>query len=119
MGALYGADARAFALGRINGHGEVGFVLRAVVAHHQWQLQLSRTFIGDGHTDQTAGFTGKERDNFRCGRFRGDNQVTLVFAVFVIHQDDHFSGADIIEDIRDATQCHVLFSSVPRVSCIR
>ena len=84
-------------LGGIDRHGEIGLMLRAVIAHHQWYVQLARALRHDGHANQTAGLCGKKIDDFWRYFLRRDNQVTLVFAILVIHQDDHPARADIVE----------------------
>ena len=75
MRTLHRTDTGALAFRRVDGHGEVGFVLGAVVAHHQGQLQLTRAFLGDGHTNQAAGLTGEKRNDFRV--FRVDRFKTI------------------------------------------
>ena len=95
--ALCRADPRPDLLGGIDRYGEIGLMLRAVIPHHQRYIQLSRALRHDRHANQTAGLRGKKIDDLWRDFFRCDDQVTLVFSIFVIHQDDHAARADIVE----------------------
>ena len=92
---------------RIDRYGEVGLVLRAVVTHHQWDAQLPCTICGNGHTNQTAGLTGKEVDNFWRDFLGSDYKVSLVFPVLIIHEDDHLTFANVVQDIWNGIEGHL------------
>ena len=72
-------------------------MLGTVIAHHQGQIQLSRPLRRDRHADQAAGFCGEEVDDLRRRFLCGDDQVALVLTVLIVHEDDHTTGADVIE----------------------
>ena len=38
--------------------------------------------------------------------FRGDNQVALVFAVLIVHDDDHAPLTQVLDDFFSGVQCH-------------
>lgn len=40
-----------------------------------------------------------EGDGLRRGELRREHQVSFVFAVFVIDENDHFAGAEVCEDV--------------------
>ena len=101
MRALGGTDARSDLLGCIDRYGEVGFVLRAIVAHHQGQIKLPCSLRSDGHANQAAGLGRKKINNFWRDFFSRDDQVTLIFSILVIHQDDHAAGTDVVEERGD------------------
>ena len=86
-------------MGCINRYSEVGFVLRAIVAHHKGDAQLARALRRDGHTDKTAGFAREEVDNLRSYFLRRNHEITLVFTVLVIHKNDHLSFANIVQNV--------------------
>ena len=92
---------------RIDRYGEVGLVLRAVVTHHKRDAQLPCTICGDGHANQTAGLTGKEVDNFWRDFLGSDYKVSLVFPVLIIHEDDHLTFANVVQDIWNGIEGHL------------
>ena len=99
MSSLLSAHTRANSMRGINRHREVGFMLRAIVAHHKGNTQLARAFRRDGHTDKAAGFACEEVDNLRSYFLCRNHEITLVFTVLVIHKNDHLSFANIVQNV--------------------
>ena len=99
VGALSRADTGTNRIGGIDRHRKVGLVLRSIISNHEWDAELARPLRSDWHTDQTAGFTGEEIDDFRRDFLGGDDQITLVLAVLVVHQDDHLAITDVVKDV--------------------
>ena len=91
----------------IDRYGEVGFVLRAVVTHHQWYAQLSRALCGDRHANQTASLTGEEVDNLWRDFLGSNYEVSLVFPVLIIHEDDHLTFANVVQNIWNGIEGHL------------
>ena len=105
-GAVGGADAGGNAFGGFYGDGEGGVVGR-VVAPRLWpEFELVVARLGDGEADEAAPVFRHEVDGFGGDVFGGDDQVAFVFAVFVIHEDDHFADADVVDDFRGGVQGH-------------
>ena len=71
---------------------------RGIALHHQRQGQLFTAITRQGHADQAATMAGHEVDIFRTHVAGRHDQVTLVFAVLVIHQDDHATVANILDN---------------------
>ena len=105
-GAVGGTDAGGDAFGGFYRDGEGGVVGR-VVAPRLWpEFELVVALLGDGEADEAASVFRHEVDGFGGDVFGGDDQVAFVFAVFVIHEDDHFAGADVVDDFRGGVQGH-------------
>ena len=88
----------------IDGYREVRLVLRPVIAHHEGKVELSCALGRDGHANQSTRLSGKKVNDLGGDFFCGDNEIALVFAVFVIHQDDHAAGTDVVEECGDITK---------------
>ena len=62
---------------------------RAIGLRHQRQAQLIHPRTRHGKADQAARITRHEIDRIRGRELRGDHQIALILAVFIIHQDEH------------------------------
>src|SRR6266480_1083662 len=76
-------------------------VARAVLLDHRPQAQALRMRLGDRHADQAAAVLGKKIDLLRRDEVGGENQVALVLALLVVHQDHDLAGADRRDDAGD------------------
>ena len=63
-------------------------------------------FAGHGHADQAAGEARHEIDVLGGHALGGDNDVALVLAVLVIHEDDHLAGADVFDQFFSGIERH-------------
>lgn len=97
-GAVGGADAGADALGGIHADLKIGAMAFAILLHHAVNAQLLEPFAGGGDADEAAAELGHEIDGGGRGMLAGADEVALVFAVGVVHDDDEFAFADIGED---------------------
>ena len=88
-------------------HREIGAQRRIVVRHHQRQVQLPAFLFGQRQADQAAAVARHEVDCFRRNKVRGLHEVTLVFAVFFINEDDHFAGPHVGDDFGGSADSHV------------
>ena len=95
-------------LRRLDRDREIGRLELVVAVDHQRQAQLTTALLGQGHADQTTAVLGHEVDRLRGGRFRGDDQIALVFTVLIIHDDDHAALAQIFDDFFSSIQCHLV-----------
>src|SRR5947199_393704 len=75
-----GGDAAA----RLDRNRECRPVVRGVVLDHQRQFELVAPLLGHRKADQSATVAGHEVDRLRRHFLRGNAEVTLVLAIFVI-----------------------------------
>ncbi len=95
-GAVVCADAGGAAVtDEIDGDGEGRFVQGGIGIDHEGQVQFFGPFFLDRSTDQAAAVHSHEVDDLRCDGFGGANKIALVFAVFIVDDNDDFSGAQI------------------------
>jgi hypothetical protein len=94
-----GRNAGGHAFRGLNGNGEGGGVLGAVACGHGRQLQEFAALTGQGQADQAAAKAGHEIDGLGCDMVCCQYQVTFVFTVFFIDQDDHAAGTHIGNDV--------------------
>ena len=72
-----------------------GPVLRCVFRGHRTNAQVLQALVGHGETNQSTAEAGHKIDGFGRNFFRGKGEVAFVFPVLVVHDDDHFAGANI------------------------
>jgi hypothetical protein len=102
-GSILGRDACADAVFRagIHAHCEGGLVVVGVAVDHQRQVKLVEPLALHRQADQAAGLGGHEIDLLRRGELRRTDQITLVFAVFVVDHDDRLAIANCSQGIGD------------------
>ena len=66
---------------------------RAIGLRHQRQAQLINPRTRHGKADQATRITRHEIDRIRRRELRGDHQIALILAVFIIYQDEHAPAA--------------------------
>ena len=71
------------------------------------KAQVVETLFGHGQADQAAAVLRHEVDGFGRDLFGGHGEVAFVFAVFVVDDDDHASGADLFQRSWNITKCSV------------
>ena len=94
-------DSGRHTFGGLDRHRKRGPVRARVVVRHLRQTQLVRPRLGDRQANQAARVRDHEVDRFRRHVVGGEDDVALVFAVFVIDQHDHAPGADFLDDFLD------------------
>jgi hypothetical protein len=97
--AVGSGNAGGNALRRFDGNGEIGRTPVMRVADHERQVQLTATFLGQGEADQSAAVTRHEVDVFRTRMHGGHHEVAFVFAVFVVHQNDHATAFYLVNNL--------------------
>ena len=103
-----GGNARGNAARGFDGNREAGLVPGAVVVDHQRQLEKLAALPGQGQADQAAGVFRHEIDVFRAHALRREHEVAFVLAFLVVHYDDHFALADVVDQFRRRIQFHLL-----------
>ncbi len=111
-GAVVRRDAGGDALGRLDGERERRAVRRAVVAHHQRQVELAAARLGQRQADQAAAVLGHEVDRLGGDVFGGQHEVALVLAVLLVDQHDHAAVADVGDDVLDGGKGSHSFSAL-------
>src|SRR5690606_33995054 len=61
---------------------------------------------GEGKTDQAARMGGHEVHVLRADHVGGDDEVTLVLAILVVHEDDHLALTDVFDQFFNGIQFH-------------
>src|SRR5229473_2127634 len=99
--AIEGGDARGHARARVNRLSECGAVLRSVLGAHGTDAQVVEALLGHGEADQAASILGHEVDGFGSDLLGGERDVAFVLAVFVVDDDNHAAGADLLDGSGD------------------
>ena len=81
--------------------GERGAERRLVVAHHHVEAEPLDTVGRHRQANQAARVFGHEVDEFGGGLLSRHAEVALIFALLVIHQDDHMAAAGFLERFLD------------------
>src|SRR5205823_12915263 len=68
---------------------------------YQGQLQLVQASTGQGHADQTTALSRHEVDRLRGNHLGGHDEVPLVLAVLVVHDDDKLTLLDHFDCFTD------------------
>ena len=71
--------------------------LRGILGRHGRKAQVVEALFGHGEADEAASVAGHEVDGFGSDFFGGHGEVAFVLAVFVVNDDDHAAGADLVE----------------------
>ena len=58
----------------------------------------------EGQTNEPPGMCGHEIDGFRGHGFGSDDQVALVFPVFIVYQDHEFPGTNVFKGFVDGIE---------------
>jgi hypothetical protein len=96
--AVSGGNAGRHAFSRFDGNGESRAVLGLVVTCHLNQTELFATRFGQRQADQATAMLGHEIYGISGNVFGGHDQVTFVFTVFFIDQNDHAASLQFGND---------------------
>ena len=94
--AIVGGDSGGHAVVRVDGLGEGGAEVGGVLGRHGTQAKVVEPLLGHGETDQAASVLGHEVDGFGRDLFGGHGEIAFIFAVFVVDDHDHATGADLL-----------------------
>ena len=100
-GAVGGRDAGGGAVAGVDADGEGGALDLGVGRDHQREVELLDPLRGEGHADQPGGVGQEEGDLLRGDRVGGHDQVALVLAVLVVHDDDDLAAPDCLDRVLD------------------
>ena len=95
-GALGGGDSCG-GVYVVNGNGESCFVVVGVVAYHLGQSELLDIVYRHGHTDKTTTVDSHKIYHFGGGILGGTDKVTLVFPIWIVGHQNHFSLTQILQ----------------------
>lgn len=98
VSAVGGTDAGSDAFSGVYSHGKVGAESLAVLRDHAFEMELAGDVEGNGHAEHASAFSDHEVNHLGGDFFRRTNEVALVFAIFVIGDDNHFSGSNVRDD---------------------
>jgi len=93
--AVGGGDAGGHAGGRFDGDRECRAVPGAVARGHRRQLQALAAFARERQADQAAAEARHEVDRLGRDMVGGEHQIALVFAVFLVDEDDHAASGEL------------------------
>jgi hypothetical protein len=103
-GAVVRGDAGADPLACLDGDGERGLEGRLVLGRHQVEAELVAAVGRQGEADQPATVGRHEVDRLGRGELCRQREVALVLAVLGVADDDHASGADVLERLLDRAE---------------
>ncbi len=96
-GTIPGADARGRPAARVDGFAEGSAKCRRISRRDWLQIEGIAALLGKREADQAAPVFGHEIDGFGRDFFRRHGQIAFVFAVFVVHQDNHAALANFLD----------------------
>jgi len=104
--AVGGRDAGGDTRGSLDGHGEGGTVLGAVAPGHGRQLQAFAMLARQCQADQAAAVPGHEVDGLGRDQIGRQHEITFVFTVFLVNQDDHAAGRQLGDQLGNGGDGH-------------
>ncbi len=93
-----GADPGRNAFLGFDRHGEGGLVAAAVGAGHRLEPELVGAVLAEREADQAAPVPGHEIDRVGRRHLRGNDEIALILAAFVVDQDEHPPVARLVDD---------------------
>src|SRR5579875_950285 len=96
-GAIRGADSGGGAAARVNGFAKGRAEGGCIARGHGRKGQGVAALFGEREANEAAAFLGHEVDRLGGDFFGGHGEVAFVFAVFVVHEDNHAALADFFE----------------------
>src|SRR5579883_1069079 len=73
---------------------------------HQRQAQLVAAIARQCKADQPTAVRGHEVDDFWCDFFSGNRQVSFVFTVLIVHNNQDAPGAQLLDRLRNGNEWH-------------
>ncbi len=111
LGTIARADARRHAKAwvGVDGNGERRAKGRGVKVGLAVEAELVALFAGQGETDRPAPVVHDEVHLLRRHRLGRVDEVTLILAILVVHQDDGLAGFKLFQDVGQGRKRHVTF----------
>ena len=108
-GAVVDRDARgAVVAQQVDRHGEGRAQQRGVVLLHHVEPQFVAAFLRQRGAQHAAALLEHEVHDFGRDLLRRDDEVAFVLAVLVVHDDNGFADAEVLDDLLHAIE-HSLF----------
>jgi len=105
VGAVGGGDAGGDAFTGFDCLSKGGSEARGVLLGHGTKAQVVGPLLGESEADEAASVTSHEVDGLGSNEFGGEGEVAFVFAVFVVDDYYHASGAELFECSGDVGEC--------------
>ena len=105
-GTVCRTDAGGDTFSRFNRHRKRRAVHRAIACGHGRQAQVLTTLTRKRQANQATAKLGHEVNGFGTDVVRSQNQITLVFAVLFIDQNDHAASTHISNNFFNWRNCH-------------
>ena len=90
-------DARRHPSAGLDGDREGGAEVGGVLVHHHRKLELIAPLLGQREADQAPALPGHEVDRLGRHLLRGHDEVPLVLAVLVVHDDDEAPLPELLD----------------------
>ena len=107
--AVGSRDARRYPAPCFDRDGERRVFARAVRRTHHRKGQLGDARFGQREADETLAVCGHEVDGVGRGHLTRNDKVSLIFAVFVINQNEHPAISGVVDNGVDRRDGHMLF----------
>jgi hypothetical protein len=91
-------NARSDPFGRFDRYGKIGFHNFTVITDHQRQAQLLTALFGQCQANQSASVPGHEVYVVSSNCLSCHQDIAFIFPVFIVHDHDHFTGLDIVDN---------------------
>ena len=85
----------------VNADGEGCLIGIRIAIHHEREIQFIKAVSLHGETDQSPGFRGHEIDRLRGGELGRTNEISFIFTLLVIHDNDAGTIANVRQSISD------------------
>jgi hypothetical protein len=103
-GAIGRGNAGGHALLGFDRNGEGSLVAGAILARHQWQAELVDARLAERQANQTAAVLGHEVDRVRRRHLRRNDEIPLIFPVFVVDEDEHAAVSRFVDQLLGGRQ---------------
>ena len=106
MRAVRRRDARRDAACRLDRHGEIGAVHRAIDRRHRREIELPSALLGDRHADQSATELRHEVDRLGRNAIGRNDEIAFVLAILFVDENDDAPFAKVSDDVLDRCDRH-------------
>src|SRR5450759_909473 len=107
-GAVMSGSARGRDVLGVDAHAERGAEPARVALDHGCNAELVESPRDDRHADEARTGAGHDADVLWSDQLRSHDEVALVFAVFVVDDDDELARLEISDRLRHSGQPHLL-----------
>ena len=106
-GSVGGGNSGGHSLARLNGYREIGPETRTVALGHKRQLQSVGHIGGHRQANESPSVFGHKINDFGCDKLGRNGEIALIFPVLVIHQNNHFALAYIVNSCFSTAHGHI------------